>query len=424
MREWPTRASTFGLTRAPGPATIAMRTLNNPGENNSYQGDRLENDRFLLELLVGSSFVYSLAYAVVNYHAPFVDWVPAAISVTYSAYLVFAYLVGRHRLLWMALLFYAGAFASINAYAIVLGSGFGLQFFLLALAVGAPFLFRRDRWLAVISGSLPALAFGFLMIFDFRGISITVPDIQEAANLYRRINAISATLFLVVEILLIASFMNRTLDRLATEKSQNYQLLCNLIPESLLGRFLSNDRYLAYNCDRAVVIFIDIVGFTELSVRSEPGDVVRMLNDIYSDFDELADRFRVEKIKTIGDSYMAAANVIDGDSGSFVDAANFALGVVRIVSDRYNHIGVRVGMASGPLVAGAVGKRRIFFDIWGPVVNLASRLEKLSAPGRILCSMELVESLRPVFAFTDQSTYEAKGIGKTPAAFLLGTVPA
>lgn len=320
----------------------------------------------------------------------------------------------------MALLFYAGAFLSVTGYAIALGSGFGMHFFLLPVAVGAPFLFRGDRLLAVATGALPVLAFCALLVLNFSGTSIIVSDLEETASLYLRVNAISATAFLLVEILLIATFLNRTLERLAAEKGRNYQLLCNLIPESLLGRFLSNDRYLAYNCDQAVVIFVDIVGFTELSVRSDPNEVVRMLNDIYSDFDELADQFGVEKIKTIGDSYMAAVNVIDQTSGAFENAARFALDIVRIVSERYSHIGVRVGMASGPLVAGAVGKRRIFFDIWGPVVNLASRLEKLSAPGRVLCSMELVERLRPAFQFAEESNYEARGIGETPAAFLLG----
>ncbi|MCP5479956.1 MAG: adenylate/guanylate cyclase domain-containing protein [Spirochaetales bacterium] len=389
-------------------------------ETNPDRDDPLENDRFLLELLVGSSFAYSIVYAFVNYHASFVDGVPASISILYAAYLVFIYLIGRYRILWMALLFYAGAFLSVTGYAIALGSGFGMHFFLLPVAVGAPFLFRRDRLLAVVTGALPVLAFCALLVLNFSGTSIIVSDLEETASLYLRVNAISATAFLLVEILLIATFLNRTLERLAAEKGRNYQLLCNLIPESLLGRFLSNDRYLAYNCDQAVVIFVDIVGFTELSVRSDPNEVVRMLNDIYSDFDELADQFGVEKIKTIGDSYMAAVNVIDQTSGAFENAARFALDIVRIVSERYSHIGVRVGMASGPLVAGAVGKHRIFFDIWGPVVNLASRLEKLSAPGRVLCSMELVERLRPAFQFAEESNYESRGIGETPAAFLLG----
>jgi class 3 adenylate cyclase len=218
-------------------------------------------------------------------------------------------------------------------------------------------------------------------------------------------------------------------QQLELERRRADDLLRNTLPDSIVGRLKGRDPsvdhgYLADGHPQVTVLFADLVGFTQRSSGIPPQEVVGVLDGIFSDFDALADRLGLEKIKTVGDAYMAVAGVPDEQPDDADAAAEMALRIVEVLRSRRwpngDPIEVRVGIATGPAVAGVIGKRRFAYDLWGDTVNLASRLESNGEPGGILVSESTFELLGDRYTFGDARVVDLKGKGPTPARFLLG----
>ncbi len=220
----------------------------------------------------------------------------------------------------------------------------------------------------------------------------------------------------------------RELER---ERRRADDLLENTMPHAIVERLKAqggaapgSTGYLADGLPDVSVLFADLVGFTGRAAHIGPGEVVVLLNDVFTRFDALAGSLGVEKIKTVGDAYMAVAGAPTPRPDHAEAAAELALAVQREVADlRWpggSPMQVRVGIASGPAVAGVIGRRTFAYDLWGDTVNLASRLESNGQPGRILVSDATYERLRGAFAFADPIVLNLKGKGPTPARFLLG----
>jgi class 3 adenylate cyclase len=161
-----------------------------------------------------------------------------------------------------------------------------------------------------------------------------------------------------------------------------------------------------------------MVGFTALADRSKPDDLVATLNEIFTEFDEIADRHEIEKIRTIGDAYMAAAGVPlewDDHAGAIARAAL----EMREYADGYEGIDFRIGISSGPLVAGVVGTSKFQFDIWGDTVNVASRMESTAEPGQIQISETTHRLLEAGFECEPQGRTEVKGKGPMETWYLV-----
>jgi len=218
---------------------------------------------------------------------------------------------------------------------------------------------------------------------------------------------------------------------LEVEKRAAEELLLNMLPEEIAYRLQSAPSdHIADHHERATVLFADIVGFTSMSSRMLPVDVVRMLNDLFTRFDVLVDRYRLNKIKTIGDCYMVTS--IPGkqeDSSSCAAVCHFAFDMIEELR-RYNDdvhsemsatpLDLRLGINTGPVVAGVVGTKRFLYDIWGDAVNLASRMESTGVPGRIQVTKDVVD-LVPAEEFRIQSRGEiqVKGKGVMETFFLV-----
>jgi len=172
------------------------------------------------------------------------------------------------------------------------------------------------------------------------------------------------------------------------------------------------------------VIFVDAAGSTQQAARSSPGEFAQTLDELFSRFDEIADRHGLEKVKTIGDAYMAVA----GAPVAVVDHAGAAVamalevvreaGAVRWPSG--DRIVVHGGVATGPAVAGVIGRRKFAYDLWGDTVNVASRLEEQGEPGEILVSEATAARLQGRYEFGPVRIFDLKGKGRTPARALLG----
>jgi adenylate cyclase len=211
-----------------------------------------------------------------------------------------------------------------------------------------------------------------------------------------------------------------TLDRLNRE---NEQLLLNVLPATIADELKKTDGIIAKRLDDVSVLFADIVGFTGLSARLSPAELIDMLNRLFSAFDELVDRHGLEKIKTIGDSYMVAGGLPELRPGHLEAMATFALDMLdamKALPTVQPELQVRVGMHVGSVVAGVIGRRKFSYDVWGDTVNTASRLESHGEPGRIQVSEAVYLRLREQFAFGPCHTVELKGKGPVSAYFLEG----
>jgi class 3 adenylate cyclase len=210
---------------------------------------------------------------------------------------------------------------------------------------------------------------------------------------------------------------------------ENERLLLNILPGSIAARLRTGETVIADGFDDMAVLFADLVGFTELSSHLAPTDVVRLLNDVFSTFDRLTDRFGLEKIKTIGDAYMVVGGLADrargDDLGSHAgDVADMGLAIIDELSRFEQASGtglqVRVGMHVGPAVAGVIGLKKFIYDVWGDTVNTASRMETTGLPGRLQVTRETHERLGDGFDFERRGIVDVKGKGPIETWFVLG----
>jgi class 3 adenylate cyclase len=206
-------------------------------------------------------------------------------------------------------------------------------------------------------------------------------------------------------------------------------LVRNTLPGAIVDRLQARDTapeaaQIADGLDNVTVLFADLVRFTEHASRIEPSELVMALDDVFTRFDELADRCGNEKIKTVGDTYMAVAGAPDPRPDHAEAAAEMALGIIGCLADARwptgEHMSVRVGLASGPVVAGVIGRRKFAYDLWGDTVNVASRLESHGEADRILVSASTHALLADRYEFSEPRLVELKGKGPTTAWFLLG----
>lgn len=199
-------------------------------------------------------------------------------------------------------------------------------------------------------------------------------------------------------------------------QARSDELLFNAIPVSIAARLKHANERIADAYAETTVLFSDLAGFTPWAQRTDPDVVVAFLDDLFSRFDELAAAGGVEKIKTIGDSYMAVAGAPVARPDHADAAMALARGMLRALAEARvlaaPELEMRIGLASGPVVGGVIGTRRILFDLWGDTVNLASRMESAGAPGRIQVAPSTWELLRDRLAFEEREPIEVKGLGR------------
>ena len=196
--------------------------------------------------------------------------------------------------------------------------------------------------------------------------------------------------------------------QLADERARSERLLLNILPASIAKRLKASDASIADHADEVTVLFADIVGFTPLSARKTPQALLAMLNRIYSEFDSLAETHGLEKIKTIGDAYMAVAGLPDYRADHAHAAARMAQGMLaaieRLSAEMGESLAVRIGLHSGPVVAGVIGRKKFSYDLWGDTVNTASRMESHGIAGMIQCTATTATLLRDQFPLSSRGS--------------------
>ena len=189
-----------------------------------------------------------------------------------------------------------------------------------------------------------------------------------------------------------------------------------MLPESIAQRLKHQQHTIADSFDEASVLFADLVGFTALAASQPASETVTMLNAIFSDFDQAVAARGLEKIKTIGDAYMVAAGLPTPRPDHATELLRLALDLLQIL-DRHNathdrSLRLRIGLCSGPLVAGVIGSHKLSYNIWDDTVNVASRMESTGIPGRIQVTETLVQAAKDTFEFEERGLIEVKGCGE------------
>ncbi|HET9310245.1 MAG TPA: adenylate/guanylate cyclase domain-containing protein [Actinomycetota bacterium] len=269
---------------------------------------------------------------------------------------------------------------------------------------------------------------GFLAAFVLLGIAgelfftdIDVPAWFTATMLALNVIGTGAVAFTV-----LASFANQrnaALTALRFEQQRSEALLTNVLPSAIAERLKSGES-IADHVESATIVFADVVDFTPLSQRLTPAEVVGTLDHLFSWFDTLVERHGLEKIKTIGDAYMAAAGVPDPCADHARRAALLALDMREAVATSSiagrEGLELRIGINSGPVTAGVIGTKRFLYDLWGDAVNTASRMESNGTPGEIQITGATYGLLKEGFVCTRRGTIHVKGKGEMETWYLVG----
>jgi guanylate cyclase len=299
-------------------------------------------------------------------------------------------------------------------------NNFGLYAMLLVPLMLIILVFQQRRtvqWLIAL--------LGLMVLFSFLDPFVNNPAIVSGASIFD--NTYTFVITAIIVFLTINYYKrakNEALDLLEIERERSESLLLNILPKKIADTLKVEKGTIVDQYDSASILFADLVGFTPMSVQLTPTEMIELLNSIYSHFDSLADKYGVEKIRTIGDNYMAASGVPSSRPDHAQALAYMALDMLEfsniLPTQNGTSIDFRIGINSGPLVAGVIGKKKFHYDVWGDTVNTASRMESQGLPGKIQITTHTHEILEAGFLCEKRGILEIKGKGEMETWLLVG----
>ena len=377
-------------------------------------------------LILSSVLMATLSFLWVGTYAVLGLWLSAAIPFAYqlastASIYTFArthrYRLFRTSQLWMSLLlpfalqWSLGGFAASSAVSLwALTSPVGALLFVGARQA-VPWFFAFGA-LVVASGVIdPALA-------------ASAPNLPESVVVtYFVLNTLGVSTTAYVLLQYFVRARERALAELELEQAKSERLLLNVLPASVASRLKESDQVIADGFGAATVLFADIVGFTPLAQRLAPADAVVLLDGVFAAWDELSARHGLEKIKTIGDAYMVAGGIPRPREDHAEAIADMALEMGAELEGCTAEDGppleVRIGIDTGPVVAGVIGRAKFSYDLWGDTVNTASRMESHGVPGAIQVTERVYEQLRDDYYLRRRGTIDVKGKGPMTTYLLL-----
>jgi adenylate cyclase len=272
----------------------------------------------------------------------------------------------------------------------------------------------------------------FLIVFLLTGLAgeVIISDADLPVSFTTTMLALNVVGAASVAFTLLASFAhqrNTALTALQAEQERSEALLLNILPRPIAERLKAAAKTIADDFAAATIVFADVVDFTLLAERLPPAQMVGILDQLFSHFDALVERHGLEKIKTIGDCYMAAAGVPNPCPDHARKASLLALGMRDVLATSavagQPGLELRIGINSGPIVAGVIGTKRFLYDLWGDAVNTASRMESHGTPGEIQITPATYELLKDEFVCRRRGTILVKGKGPMETWYLIGLRP-
>lgn len=371
---------------------------------------------------VTAGIAYALYLAILDFD---ILWPLAAVNLADAV--VWAMIPLLHRFSYVAAPIGLALSVFVSSFIItgMLGTDSSVQLYFMSIA-GVAVLFGGTRriklafFFVILAASLHLLAQWYWPART--AMSVAHPDVLIGTTA----TAVFLTYGIVSSILL---YLSRARDDAEAALEREYQrsesLLINILPPVIAERLKGGrERIIADTIPEASVLFMDIVGFTRRAAEIPPKELVLFLNRVFTRFDALVEDYGMEKIKTIGDAYMAVAGVPQPRPDHAVAAADLALAMRDAAHDMTDTEGrplnIRIGVASGPLVAGVVGTHKFAYDVWGDTVNVAARMESHGEPGKIHIADITRQALGDAFTATDRGEIEVKGKGLMRTWFLEG----
>src|SRR5215212_701145 len=350
-------------------------------------------------------------------------WWVGVLNLFFAALFVAMPLLCRFGELIAPLTFFASAYASVGFICYTMGTGSGLQFYFLVSATLVVLVFGIER--IVLASTI--VAFGMAGTI---ALELFVPNDRGLGPPWAlTVGFISSVVGSAVMVVATIWFAMREIDRAEKAMEAEYQrsesLLTNILPASIAARLKDPTRnIIADKYDDASILFADIAGYTKRASDTTPTELVRFLDTLYTDLDALVDRHGLEKIKTSGDSYMVVSGVPTPRPDHVHAIACLALDITEAVAGLTDPQGravpLRIGLASGPVVAGVVGARKFFYDVWGDAVNVASRMESTDVEGRIQVPQPVYERLKHEYVLEERGLVDIKGKGPMHTWYLVG----
>jgi adenylate cyclase len=397
-----------------------------PRIRTQHYADSVTRRRRILRLNTWLAMVISAGFGVMQLVvAPQLWWTGVINFVGAAIYAIIPWLY-RFGELVAPLTFIGTAYASIFVICSILGTGSGLQLYFLVAACLVVLQLGIDR--IVLAATLAAIAAGLVITLQFLVPFDTGVQPAWSLKLGFVVTTVSACVMAVATVWYALREIRRAQEAMEVEYDRSEALLANILPASIADRLKDPaHNIIADKYDDASVLFADIAGFTERASDIAPDKLIRFLDRFYSDFDALVDKHGLEKIKVSGDSYMVVSGVPHSRPDHVEALADLALDIAEtaksLKDSRGNVLPLRIGLASGPVVAGVVGSRRFFYDVWGDAVNVASRMESTDSVGRIQVPDDVYQRLKDGFVLRERGVVEVKGKGFMRTWYLVGRKP-
>jgi adenylate cyclase len=388
--------------------------------------ERIARRRRILNLTASMAVFVSAGFGIVQIlSAPTLWWV-GVINLVGAAIYAAIPILHRFGELLPPLTFIGTAYLSIFTICWFIGTGSGLQFYFLVAACLVVLQLGVDR--IFLASILAAIAAIMVITLQFLVPRDTGVQPVWALSLSFVVTTISACVMVVTTVWYSVREIVRAEAAMEVEYERSEALLANILPSSIAERLKDPSRNtIADKYEDASVLFADIAGFTERASDMAPDKLIRFLDRLYGDFDALVDKHGLEKIKVSGDSYMVVSGVPEPRADHVEALAAFALDMAEAASQlrdsRGDALPLRIGLACGPVVAGVVGSRRFFYDVWGDAVNVASRMETTDSIGRIQVPEDVYRRLKDDFVLQERGVVEVKGKGLMRTWYLIGRNP-
>lgn len=336
-------------------------------------------------------------------------------SVSVMLYSIVIFLIKKKFTHIPALVAYLEIAASMTISLICLGWDSGFHIWIVAQSATVFTMYKlkyRYKWgLIIIS-----LIFFAFILFILKNVDPLYTLKKNQLNLLFNYNYFTALISVISGFFYLNWSAERTESALYREHLKSKALLLNILPEATADRLSNGEEMIADSFQDCAILFADLVGFTEMSSRMAAGNLVKLLNEIFCKFDEITDKWKLEKIKTIGDAYMVAAGVPEQMDNPSKQLVGFGFDLLRaleeINSEKSTYLQLRIGIHSGKAVAGVIGKKKFTYDLWGDTVNTASRMESHGVPGRIQVSSEVASMINDYYSLEDRGSIIVKGKGK------------
>ncbi|HMX58664.1 MAG TPA: adenylate/guanylate cyclase domain-containing protein [Leptospiraceae bacterium] len=386
----------------------------------SFEPDPEERKRIILVNKTSITvFLVSIVIPVVPIQFN-LDRVALAQFTASFAYLLVPVLNSFHRFFQAKLALMIFGVLHIGVFAHVLGEVSATHFFIFAPALGAYVAFSPRDWRIRTFCTLFSLAVLILLLCDFAGKPLEFKDFWARIYYY-----FSLVLALVLCLFLMHHLYSTSMEvegKLAEERKRSDELLLNILPAKIAEELKESGAAEPVHFDSVTIVFTDFQGFTRSAESMPARELVRELDEYFRAFDEICERFGLERLKTIGDSFMCAAGVPEISSDHAIVALRAALAMRDYSLSRTKgpRWGVRIGVHSGPVVAGVIGRKKFAYDLWGDTVNTASRMESSGEPGAVNCSEATKSLAGEVFTFESRGKIEAKGKAPMEMFFCLG----